>query len=181
MAGRGVRTPVRNVLMTDATTPETYGRAFGFERSMDSVGAFIGPALSLLLMGLIGLRGIFALTLIPGLGAALVLGMLVREQPHQPQPHVRLISGVKALPRGFRKYLVGVGIAGLRNFSNTLLILWATQAWAPIFGLHRAAQMGMLFYIWYNLVYAASCYSSGGLADRFPKRYVLAGGYGLRR
>ncbi|HMK73328.1 MAG TPA: MFS transporter, partial [Myxococcaceae bacterium] len=47
--GRGARTPVRNVLMTEATTPETYGRAFGFERSMDSAGAVLGPLLALVL------------------------------------------------------------------------------------------------------------------------------------
>src|SRR5207237_6847186 len=45
--GRGVRTPVRNVLMTEATTPETYGRAFGFERALDSAGAIVGPSLAL--------------------------------------------------------------------------------------------------------------------------------------
>src|SRR5262249_16736302 len=41
--GRGARSPVRSVLLTEATTPATYGRAFGFERAMDSVGAIIGP------------------------------------------------------------------------------------------------------------------------------------------
>src|SRR5438270_3613993 len=44
--GRGARGPVRNVLMTEATTPATHGRAFGFERAMDSAGAIIGPALA---------------------------------------------------------------------------------------------------------------------------------------
>jgi MFS family permease len=44
--GRGARTPVRNVLLAEATTPETYGRAYGFERAMDSVGAVIGLELT---------------------------------------------------------------------------------------------------------------------------------------
>ena len=42
--GRGVRTPVRKALLAAAVTPETYGRAFGFERMMDTVGAIVGPA-----------------------------------------------------------------------------------------------------------------------------------------
>jgi len=46
-AGRGARTPVRNVLLTEATTKETYGRAFGLERTMDSAGAILGPLLAL--------------------------------------------------------------------------------------------------------------------------------------
>jgi hypothetical protein len=79
----------------------------------------------------------------------------------------------------FRRYLVGVGVAGLGDFSNTLLVLWATQAWTPRFGLARAAQLAMSFYVGYNLIYAGACYISGVLADRFPKNRVLAVGYSL--
>jgi MFS family permease len=175
--GRGARSPVRNVLLTEATTPHTYGRAFGFERAMDSTGAIIGPALSLAVVAAVGLRWMFALTLIPGIAAALLIAFLVREKPHAPQPHARLWSGVRALPRPFRQYLIGVGLAGLGDFSNTLLILWATQAWTPTYGPIRAAHLAMAFYIGYNVIYTLSCYFSGALADRFPKQWVLAIGY----
>jgi MFS family permease len=177
--GRGARSPVRNVLLTEATTPETYGRAFGLERAMDSSGAVVGPALALALSATLGLQRLFLLTLIPGLAAALVIALLVHEKPHEPQPNVRLWSGILTLPRPFKRYLTGVGIAGIGDFSNTLLILWATQAWAPRLGLVRAAHRAMLFYIGYNVLYALSCYVSGALADRYPKRWVLAIGYSL--
>jgi MFS family permease len=177
--GRGARSPVRSVLLTEATTTATYGRAFGFERAMDSAGAVIGPALSLLLVSAIGLRWTFALTLVPGLLAVCFVAFVVRERQHQPSPHQSLWSGVKALPRDFRKYLVGVGLAGIGDFSNALLILWATQAWTPRFGVAHAAALAMAFYIGYNLVYTASCYVSGSLADRFPKKPVLAIGYSV--
>ena len=78
---RGARTPVRNVLLTEATTPETYGRAFGLERAMDSAGAVVGPALALVLAA-VGLRGTFALTLVPTLIAAALIAFLVREKSH---------------------------------------------------------------------------------------------------
>jgi len=68
--GRGARTPVRNVLLTEATTPESYGRAFGLERDMDSAGAIVGPALTLALVAAFGVHRLFLLTLIPGLAAA---------------------------------------------------------------------------------------------------------------
>lgn len=68
--GRGARTPVRNVLLTEATTPETYGKAFGLERAMDSAGAVMGPLLATLMVAQIGLRETFFLTLIPGILAA---------------------------------------------------------------------------------------------------------------
>jgi MFS family permease len=177
--GRGVRTPVRKVLLAEATTPDTYGRAFGFERAMDSAGAVVGPSLALVLVAAIGLRETFLLTLVPGLAAALVIALLVRERHHEPQPHARLWGSLKGLPSDFYRYLAGVGIAGIGDFSNTLLILWATQAFTPAYGLERAASLAMLFYIGYNVVYTASCFLFGLFADRLPKNRVLASGYAL--
>jgi MFS family permease len=180
--GRGIRSPVRKVLLAEATTPATYGRAFGLERAMDSAGAVVGPLLALLLvagLGDEGLRWTFALTILPGLAATLCIALLVREREHVPQPEARLWGSMRDLPADYRKYLLGVGVAGLGDFSNTLLILWATQAFAPAYGLARAATLAMGFYIAYNVVYTASCYVSGVLADRLPKNAVLAGGYGL--
>jgi MFS family permease len=177
--GRGARTPVRNVLLTEATTPETYGRAFGLERAMDSAGAVIGPLIATAIVAGYGVRAVFVWTLIPGVMAGLLIALLVRERPHEPQPHVRLWGSVGALPTVFREYLVGVGVAGIGDFSNTLLILWATQAWTPELGLAAAAERAMLFYVGYNVVYTGSCYASGLLADRFPKHAVLAIGYSL--
>ena len=91
--GRGARTPVRNILLTEATTPETYGRAFGLERAMDSAGAIFGPALALALTAAIGLRPTFALTIVPGIIAALLIAFLVREKPHEPHPRTRSGKG----------------------------------------------------------------------------------------
>jgi MFS family permease len=170
---------VRAVLLTEATIPDTYGRAFGFERAMDSTGAVIGPALSLVLVTAVGLRWTFLLTLIPGLIAVVLIAFVVREKPHTPDLRHGVWHGMSHLPREFRKYLVGVGIAGLGDFSNTILILWATQAWTPRFGLQRAATLAMAFYIGYNIIYTASCYVSGHLADRLPKQRILAIGYSI--
>jgi MFS family permease len=177
--GRGARSPVRNVLLAEATTPETYGRAYGFERAMDSVGAVIGPLLSVGLVAAIGFRRTFAVTFLPGIIAALLIAVLVREREHVPQAHKQEAATIGALPFRFRRFLAGVGIAGCGDFSNTLLILWATQAWRLGYGSTRAVQLAMLFYVGYNLVYAGSCYISGHLADRFLKRRVLALGYAL--
>jgi MFS family permease len=177
--GRGARTPVRNVLLAEATTPETYGRAYGFERAMDSVGAVIGPLLSVGLVAEIGLRWTFALTVVPGVFAALFIAVLVQERAHVPQQHANVFKSIGSLPQRFHRFLVGVGIAGAGDFSNTLLILWATQAWAPHYGVLQAARIAMLFYVGYNVSYAGSCYVSGHLADRFSKRLVLACGYAL--
>ncbi len=177
--GRGVRTPIRKVLLAEATTPATYGRAFGLERAMDSLGAVFGPSLTLLLVATVGLRPVFLLTFIPGIIAALLIVYLVKEKEHAPRPDIKLWSGMKSLPHEFRKYLVGVGIAGSGDFSNTLLILWATQAFASRYGMAKGAAIAMFFYVIYNVVYAVSCYFSGIFADRFSKRWVLSIGYAL--
>ena len=121
----------------------------------------------------------FLVTLIPGVLAACSIVVLVREKQHEPSEKQTLWQGVRALPNDFRRYLVGVGIAGIGDFSKTLLILWATQAWSARFGLARAATLAMTFYIGYNIVYTVSCYVSGLLADHFPKNWVLAIGYSV--
>ncbi len=181
--GRGVRTPVRNVLLTEATTPETYGRAFGLERAMDSAGAIVGPLISLAIVAAFGFHSfhnaLFLWTLIPGLLAALCIVFLVKERPHVPQPESKLWTSVGSLPPVFKRYLIGVGVAGVGDFSNTLLIFWATLAWVPRFGPDDAAKLAMLFYVGYNVVYTVSCFVSGVLADHYPKHWVLAIGYSL--
>jgi len=121
--GRGVRGPVRNVLLTEATTPETYSRAFGLERSMDSAGAILGPLLALLFVARVGMRTTLLLTLVPGLIAAGLIAFGVRENPHVPRPPVSLLGGVRSLPATYRRFLQGVGVAGLGDYANTLLLL----------------------------------------------------------
>jgi MFS family permease len=177
--GRGARSPVKNVLLTEATTPETYGRAFGLERAMDSAGAVIGPLLAVVLLAPLGFRWLFVCTLAFGVIAALLIVCMVQEKPHEPGPHKKLWASVQTLPKPFLEYLVGVGVAGVGDFSNTLLILWATQAWTEQFGMMTAASMAMMFYVGFNVIYMVSCWISGLLADQFPKHWVLAIGYSL--
>jgi MFS family permease len=177
--GRGMRTPVRNVLLTEATVPKTRGKAFGFERAMDSAGAVLGPLLAMAVLATLGMRSVFLLTVVPGTLAALCIAFLVREKPHAAQARAGIVRGFRETPRDFRRFLAAVFFAGLGDFSNTLLILWATQAWTPRYGMHQAATMAMGFYVAYNVIYTAACFGSGVLADRISKPTLLAIGYAL--
>ena len=103
----------------------------------------------------------------------------MRERSHQPETHPSWIGSFRALPHEFRRFLSGVGIAGLGDFSKTLLILWAAQAFTPERGPERAAALAMLLYVGYNVVYTGSCYLSGWLADHLSKKWILATGYAL--
>ena len=179
--GRGVRSPVRKALLAAAVTRETYGRAFGFERMMDTCGAIVGPATAFVLLAALqhNYRHIFLLTLIPGVCAAGVIAFLVKEKERKPVSHISFGERLRLLPQPYRKFLVAVGIFGAGDFAPTLLILLATQKLAPELGAAKAASVAVGFYVLRNMFYAGFAYMAGWLADRFKKHFVLAFGYGL--
>jgi hypothetical protein len=147
--GRGIRTPVRKALLATAVTPETYGRAFGFERMMDTLGAIIAPALVwFLLRGLqYHYANIFVLTLIPGVLAISMITLLVREKERTRVRYISFGSRLSALPKAYRQFLVAVGVFGAGAFAHTLLILLATQKLTPVLGAGAGRQRsgGALF------------------------------------
>lgn len=179
--GRGVRTPVRKALLAAAVTPETYGRAFGFERMMDTLGAIVGPASAFVLLQAVNHHypTLFALTLIPGLMAVGLIAFAVKEKERKPVPHISFGERLRMLPPSFRKFLVAVGLFGAGDFAHTLLILLATQKLAPTLGATKAASIAVALYVLHNVFYAAFAFVAGWLADRFKKRHVLAAGYFL--
>lgn len=179
--GRGVRTPVRKAMLAAAVTKETYGRAFGFERMMDTLGAIVGPASAFFLLGTFHQRypSLFAVTLIPSLIAVALIAFLVREKERKPVAHVLFGEQLRMLPPSFRKFLVAVGLFGAGDFAHTLLILLATQKLAPELGAAKAASIAVGLYVLHNVFYAGFALVAGWLADLFPKNLVLATGYAL--
>ncbi|HYL83252.1 MAG TPA: MFS transporter [Candidatus Angelobacter sp.] len=180
--GRGVRSPARKALLAADVPPGAYGRAFGLERLMDTVGAIVGPLTALWLLEATGhsYRKVFLWTLLPGLIAVAAFWMLVRERPMAPRPQRSFLLGLRTLPVPFRRLLLAVGIFGAGDFSHSLLILYASRMLAPTHGLARAASLAVGLYTVHNVFYAASAYCSGWLSDHIPQRkFVLAAGYAL--
>jgi MFS family permease len=179
--GRGVRTPVRKALLAAAVTKETYGRAFGFERMMDTVGAIVGPATAYALLRVYHGRfpPLFAWTLIPGLLAALCMALLVKETSRTKVSFVSFREGLRSLPQPFVRFLGAVGVFGAGDFAHTLLILLAAQKLAPVLGPGRAASIGVALYVLHNITYASFSLAAGWMADRLPKKMLLAGGYAV--
>jgi MFS family permease len=179
--GRGIRTPVRKTLLAAAVTPETYGRAFGFERMMDTLGAIVGPTAAIAL--LIALKNnytrLFLLTLIPGLAATVAIAVLVREKNRLPVSHVSFGRRLAILPERFRRFLVGVGSFGAGDFAHTMLILLAIEKLSLELGKSTAAAVAVALYVLHNVLCAVFAFVSGWLADRSDKRRLLAIGYGL--
>ncbi len=180
--GRGVRSPAKKALLTAATPPWAYGRAFGLERLMDTVGAIAGPVTALWLLEKTDhdFRKVFLWSLVPGLLAAFCFLFLVREKPIERKESEGFFLGLRSLPAEFRKFLVGVGVFGAGDFSHSLLILYATRMLTAEHGAAGAATLAIVLYTIHNCFSAASSYVSGWLSDRLPQRkFVLAGSYGL--
>jgi MFS family permease len=179
--GRGVRTPVKKALLASAVTKETYGRAFGFERMMDTIGAIIGPASALFLLAAFHHHypPLFALTLIPGLTAAALIAVVVQEKERKPVSHISFSDRMRSMPGPYRKFLVAVGLFGSGDFAHSMLILLAAQKLTPTLGAAKAASIAVGLYVVHNILYASSAPVSGWLADRFKKPFVLAAGYAL--
>jgi MFS family permease len=180
--GRGARTPGRKALLAAAVLPEAYGRAFGFERMMDTLGAIVGPltALWLLQRSAQDYKQVFLWTLLPGLLAVGCFALLVREQAVPLRPQISFLSGLRSLPPRFRWFLLAVGVFGLGDFTHTLLILYAMQVLSPALGPTAAASTAIGLYLVHNVFYAGSAYLGGWLSDRARHRWVvLATGYAL--
>lgn len=180
--GRGSRGPARDTLLADCVAPGQQGRAFGFERAMDTLGAVLGPLSATLLLGMLGLRGLLRWTLLPGLVAVLSFVFLVpsaRPATSDAAGRVSLsfASSIAQLPNSFWFFLAGVFTHGIGDFAPTLLILRASQILTPRFGVGRAAAISVGLYTFHNLVDAAASYPTGALGDRIGKRGLLATGY----
>jgi len=180
--GRGVRSPAKKALLAADVAPGAYGRAFGLERLMDTVGAIAGPLTALWLLKVTNhnYRTVFLWTLLPGMIAVLSFWLLVRERPFEARKKVTFFAGLRSLPGNFRRFLLGVGVFGSGDFSHTLLILYASRMLAPTHGAARAASLAVALYTLHNVFYAGSAYMSGWISDIVPHRKaILAGGYAL--
>jgi MFS family permease len=180
--GRGARSPAKKALLAAEVPAETYGRAFGFERSMDTLGAILGPLTAVWLLKASGhsYRQVFFWTLVPGLGAVACFWLMVRERALERRPPRSFFHGLRTLPPSFWRFLAAVGIFGAGDFSHTLLILYATRMLAPEHGMAWATSAAVMLYALHNVFSASSAYLSGWLSDHLPRRrVVLAAGYAL--
>ena len=182
MACPGVRTPAKKALLAATVPREAYGRAFGFERMMDTFGAIAAPLTTLWLLRVTShnYRHVLLWTLVPGLAAAACFGLLVRERSSSAGVNRSFVAGLRGLPGEFRWLLAAVGVFGLGDFSHTMLILYATQKLTPSLGAAWAASAAIGLYLVHNVFYAGFAYLGGWLGDRVTHRKsVLAAGYAV--
>jgi MFS family permease len=120
---------------------------------------------------------VFLFSVVPGVASGLVVWAFVSEKASSGANVPRFFATLRSLPRGFRRYLVGVGIFGAGDFAHTLLIMGAAHVLAPQYGVVKAASLAALLFVFHNIVYAATPFPIGWLSDRVGRRGLLSLGY----
>ena len=176
-SARGFRSPLRDVVLVESVERRYATRAFGFHRSMDTLGAALGPLAALIALFLHRSPAtIIFVAIVPGILSPLAM-LLVRERGVLKERQTLRVT-ISAIPRSFRVFLGAVGIFGVGNFSHTLLILLATAVLAPHFGA-VAATIAVGLYMLHNVIFAGLAYPMGRLGERIGPARLLGVGYAL--
>lgn len=164
--GKGIRTGARDAILSDEATPQTKGKIFGFHRSMDTLGAVIGPSFALLYLYYhpADYKNLFFIAFIPGLIAVLFSFLLkdkksIRNTKKITRSFFSFLSYWKESPPAYRKLVIGLLAFTLFNSSDVFLLLKAKQS-----GLGDTIIIGV--YIFYNLIYALFAFPLGIVADK---------------
>lgn len=175
--GKGVRSAPRDALISASVPESKLGRAFGFHRTGDSLGAVIGPLLGL--WALAAMKGDLHAALwwavVPAVLSALLV-FLVREPKPPALPAATAPAPARGasrerspLPTRFWLVTCVLVVIALVNFSDTLLLLRVSQ-------LGFSTTEVVLGYVAFNTVYTLGSYPAGALTDRWPRPYVYAVG-----
>jgi len=173
--GKGIRGAPRDALIAESTEKEFLGRAFSFHRSLDTMGAVVGPALAFFFLGILSndYRMVFWLSIIPGAIAVLLIIFFIRETKKPPaELSERPKLTLKHFDWRFKFFVLIAAIFALGNSSDVFLILRAEQKGIP-------AIMIPVVYLLFNLVYSLSAIPAGIAADRFGKKRVILTGFVL--
>ena len=171
--GKGTRGAPRDALLVEGIESGERGRVFGFHRTMDTLGAVVGPLLGLAGYELLDhqIPPLLYIAIVPAV-LSVSLIFLVREKPRTgPRPPRQpIFSGFHDLPRRFWRVTAIVVGFGLVNFPDALLLLRLNEIGFGVVAV-------ILAYVTFNLVYALGSYPAGLLADRLPRSAVF--GIGL--
>ena len=173
--GKGVRGAPRDALIADSTDREFLGRAFSFHRSMDTMGAVVGPALAFYFLWLFSnnYRTVFWLSMIPGVVAVLLIIFFIAEKKSSPvAPSERPRLTIRHFDWRFRVFALIAAVFALGNSSDMFLILKAQQTGVSIVTIP-------VLYLTFNLIYSLSAIPAGIAADRFGKKRVILIGFAL--
>ena len=170
--GKGIRGAPRDALVADITPPTLRGTAYGLRQTLDSIGAFLGPLMAMLLMGWLAndIRTVLWFGVIPAVIAVTLLAVAVREPERRgiqtTAPAALTLDVVRRLPRQYWRVVELGTVFTLARFSEAFLVLRAQNVGLAV-GSVPAIMIAM------NVVYAGVAYPAGVLSDRFSHRTML--------
>jgi len=173
--GKGIRGAPRDALVADLAPPALRGAAFGLRQSLDTVGAFLGPAAAIALMWASGdnFKFVFSVAIIPAVVSTSLVVFAVGEpqRPADRRPiRFPLHTGeISQLSGAFWLVVLIATLFALARFSEAFLILRARDAGLPL-------ALSPLVLVAMNVVYALASYPAGVLSDRSGRLGLLAGG-----
>jgi MFS family permease len=177
--GKGIRGAPRDALVADITPPTLRGAAYGLRQALDSVGAFVGPLLAVVLMQSMAndIKAVLWAAVVPAVIAAVLLMVAIREPEHPagaaPGERVRLtVADVRRLPRAFWGIVLLGAVFTLSRFSEAFLVLRAQNVGLAM-GYVPTVMIAM------NIAYAGVAYPAGKAADRLSPRLLLVVGLGI--
>ncbi len=183
---RGIRSPARDMLLTDLASHDAYGRAFGVERAGDNAGAIIGPLAASGLVGVLGIRHAIFLAIVPGVLAAVAITLAAREARRTlvdaTARRVFALNLHELRNAGIARVLAPVALFELGNVASTLLILRATDLLHTSSGhgtgrdLTAATSLAILLYAAHNAAATVAALVGGQMSDRLTPRLVFAAG-----
>lgn len=171
--GKGIRTGARDGILSSEATVETKGKIFGFHRSMDTLGAVIGPALALIYLYFYpnDYKTLFIIAFIPGI-LAVAASFYLKEKnilevkAKKSTSFFSFLNYWKESPKAYRQVAIGLLLFSLINSSDVFLLLKAKQS-----GLDDT--MIIAIYIFYNLIYALFALPMGILADKIGLKKIF--------
>ncbi len=168
--GKGLRTAPRDAMIADSSDSRI-GRSFGIHRSLDQLGAIVGPILAFLLLVPLGYEGIFLLTAIPGAIAIAILVLFVKEPPSKTKPNKAILKNARAIMnRSFSLYIVSAAFYAASAISYAFILLKAIEVGIP-------AEMTPLVYALIQLFHVLSGVPAGEISDRFGRIRAVQIGY----
>jgi MFS family permease len=172
--GKGLRGSPRDALIADSTAPELRGRAFGFHRSADSIGAVGGPLLALLLLATMpdNYRAAFLIAFVPGLLSTLLIFPVEDRAGAAKGRAVFSLAALRRADPALKRFLLITLVFALGNSSDMFLILWAKQ-------LGGSATTAVLLYAVYKAANVLCSFPAGIVSDRLGRKGVLAFGFFL--
>jgi len=176
--GKGIRGAPRDALVADITPAHLRGASFGLRQSLDTIGAFVGPLLAIVLMWgtANNFRVVFWVAVIPAFLSLALIIFAVREPERQggirPVASPLSVTELRRLGQAYWWVVAIATIFTLARFSEAFLVLRAQSIGLPIM-LVPAIMIVM------NIVYAVAAYPAGMLSDRVDRVVILMIGLGL--